>query len=181
MKTADEYLRECIEYDPVDGVFWRKYARNVPGRGRRRYIGTPGPHGYLFFRFRGKSYACHRVAIFLQTGEWPEVVDHANQNRKDNRYSNLRACTRCENAWNRGATRFNRAGFKGVSWSKAAKRWTASIMANGKGKYLGLFDTPEEAARAYNEAAVLLHGRFSKLNYAPCTFPELVGSHRQGE
>ena len=41
---------------------------------------------------------------------------------------------------------------KGYSWSKSCNKWRAEIFIDGKNKYLGLFNTEEEARKAYLEA-----------------------------
>lgn len=68
------------------------------------------------------------------------TVDHIDRDPTNNRRSNLRYATRQQQLQNRG--------FKGVSQIKSGK-WQARIMVNGVRKYLGLFDSKEEAERAY--------------------------------
>ena len=54
--------------------------------------------------------------------------------------------------------------YRGVSYTK--KRYIqAQIKANGRLMYLGIFKTPELAARAYDEAAKKYHGDRAKLNF----------------
>ena len=43
----------------------------------------------------------------------------------------------------------NTSGYRGVVYSKAAKKWSSIIKINYKSIYLGLFDTAVEAAKAY--------------------------------
>lgn len=58
--------------------------------------------------------------------------------------------------------------YKGVSWSKFAKKWSASIKINYAKKHLGYFAIEEEAAKAYNEAAIEFFGKeYSELNVLP--------------
>lgn len=77
------------------------------------------------------------------------VVDHINQNKLDNRKSNLRDATKSVNALNSGMWSHNKSGYKGVCWSKQAKKWRATININKQQIHLGFFTTPEEAHKAY--------------------------------
>jgi hypothetical protein len=97
----------------------------------------------------------------LLTG-WDET-DHKNGNGLDNQRKNLRSATRPQNLWNKGRRSDNTTGFKGVT--KEAHGWRAVIKANGKRRHLGYFTSPELAARAYDAAAVEMHGEFARLNF----------------
>jgi hypothetical protein len=66
-----------------------------------------------------------------------------------------------ENKLNVRRHRDNKSGFKGVSLHRPTGKWIAFIMARGKHKYLGLFQTPEAAHARYCEAADELHGEFA--------------------
>jgi len=103
-----------------------------------------------------------RLHTFL-TG-WP-LVDHRNGNGLDNRRANLREATHAQNAQNRRMRSDNRSGFRGVSWVRRDKKWRAAITANGELSHLGDYVDPEAAARAYDTAAIELHGEFARLNF----------------
>lgn len=108
----------------------------------------------------GGGYYMHRVILGLTSPN--QISDHINGNKIDNRRANLRVCTRTENNRNRrGVIRKN--GYKGVYLQTNTGRWAAE--ANHK--YLGAFATAEEAALAYNRAALELHGEFARLNVVP--------------
>lgn len=67
---------------------------------------------------------------------------------------------------NRGIQRHNKTGFKGVSTNhKYTNKFRASIYRGGKRIHLGYFGKPEDAARAYDEAAIKYHGKFARLNF----------------
>ncbi|MFA5445042.1 MAG: AP2 domain-containing protein [Bacteroidales bacterium] len=91
-------------------------------------------------------------------------VDHKDGNGCNCQKENMRNCAHGQNQMNRGPQRTNTSGYKGVSWSKAGGKWVTYIQVNGKSKNLGYHDFIEDAARAYNEAAIKFHGKFAYLN-----------------
>lgn len=92
------------------------------------------------------------------------VVDHADHDALNNRRANLRVCSQQENSRNRGLTK--RTGTKGI-FQRSNGRWCAQIKlgAGERQKWLGTFATAEEAARAYDAAALLHFGEFAFLNF----------------
>lgn len=93
-----------------------------------------------------------------------ETVDHINRDGLDNRRSNLRLATKSQNAQNTPEYSRNTSGYKGVSWAKDKKMWVAQIRAQKKTYRLGYFIDIDDAARAYNEAALKYHGEFAYQN-----------------
>lgn len=95
--------------------------------------------------------------------------DHINGNRFDNRRSNLRVCLPIEN-WKNVSKFSHRLGkplsskYKGVDFRKDCKLYRAGIASDGVRYHIGYYKTPEEAAKAYNQAAIRLHGEFARLN-----------------
>lgn len=95
------------------------------------------------------------------------VVDHINGNGLDNRLSNLRVCTTHQNSFNQATRRS--FGYHGVfPWRRKFK---AQIAHLGVAHYLGLFETREEAARAWDVKAIELRGEFAQLNFPPVGKP----------
>jgi hypothetical protein len=105
-----------------------------------------------------RSILMHRAIMLPGPGF---VVDHINGDGLDNRRSNLRVCTFAENMANQSRHRDSVSRFKGVCWCKRDSRWKALIC----GQHLGRFDTEEEAARAYDRAALERFGEFARLNF----------------
>lgn len=157
-----QMVMQLFSYDPETGKFWR-IARQTRSR---EIVALDAPEevmgkssGYVRLSLFGKSLYAHRLAWLITHGRWPvEMIDHINGNRSDNRIANLRECTDAENRQNwRRPKANNPHGLMGVGWHKAAGKFTSQIQVNRKIKHLGLFETAEEAHRAYLAAKRTLH------------------------
>src|SRR3546814_3914096 len=103
-------------------------------------------------RYWGTDVCSSDLAWFLRTGKRPpREVDHRNGARVDNRWCNLRKATKAQNQANVRRRRDNTSGVKGVTLSKARKKWVAQIQAGGKRMSLGGFPTIDAAANAYQD------------------------------
>lgn len=112
----------------------------------------------------------HRVILDAPLGL---TVDHINHNGLDNRRSNLRLATLSQQNMNRPLQSNNKVGFKGVRRStrpNLKRPYEAYIVSNRKQRHLGMFVTAEEAALAYDRAAVELFGEFACLNHPEKAF-----------
>lgn len=154
-----ERANELFCYDPISGkVFWKKTTAN------RVKVGDEAGSlckstGYLNVKVNNKLYTLHRIAILLSMGKYEKgtQVDHINHDRSDNRLENLRVVSSAENMRNKSKLNTNKTGITGVRLiytPKGTKRYTANIMYNYKGIYLGTYDTLEEAAAARAEAEI---------------------------
>jgi hypothetical protein len=106
---------------------------------------------------RGSKMRMHRLLCPAPKGM---LVDHRNGNGLHNFKANLRVATYQNNNHNRGKSKTNKSGYKGVSFRKQNGKWRASIAINGKVKDLGYFSDPKEAHEAYLEASRKYHGEF---------------------
>lgn len=94
-----------------------------------------------------------------------EAIDHINGDGLDNRRSNLRVCSLTENNRNTRKRENTRSQYKGVVFdNSASNKWKARVYKDGKQIVLGRFSTEEEAAVAYNKAAVIHYGEFANIN-----------------
>lgn len=120
--------------------------------------------GYWHIGVDGTDYAAHRLAFLYMVGvlAWVDVY-HADGNKANNRWGNLRLAGKSLNGANAKRRRDNTGGFKGVTreWSGSQPRWRASIMVRGRNITLGFFKTPEDGHEAYVAAAVQHFGEFA--------------------
>lgn len=103
----------------------------------------------------------HREILNVKSSE---IVDHVNGNKFDNRKENLRVVTPSQNAVNAGRRKNNSSGYKGVFYESRRDKWRAEIKVNYRSVFLGYFDNKEDAAKAYNKAALKHHGEYAKFN-----------------
>lgn len=105
--------------------------------------------------------------MLVKKPEGEFVVDHIDRNGLNNQRDNLRLCTKAQNCYNR--TPSGKSKYLGVSPVERATGtvWRAFIAVNKVNKYLGIFKTEDEAAAAYNAAAIEFHGEFAYLNTIP--------------
>lgn len=105
----------------------------------------------------------HKV-VASRAGIVGKQIDHKNTDRLDNQRNNLRPCNQSQNNANSRLRSDNTSGYKGVSWHKDARKWHAYITFNKQREYFGFFTSKEEAAAAYNQAAMKYYGEFARLN-----------------
>lgn len=110
--------------------------------------------------------AVHRVIFLMHHGYLPEVIDHINRIRDDNRIENLRdAVTEGNNQGNQSHQVGRGSKYKGVCWDEARGKWSAYAKKDGKRFNLGRFSSEQQAALAYNAKAAELFGEFANLNH----------------
>ena len=118
----------------------------------------------------GKSKNLFMHQLIMECPKGMEI-DHANRNKLDNRRSNLRVATRQQNSRNMPATHKSKTSiYKGVSWYSRDQRWIAQISTGEKCLKLGRYESEEDAAKAYDQAAYKEFGEFAYLNF-PNTDP----------
>lgn len=150
-------IKDVLNYNPNTGEFtWKvKHWCRYPGD----KAGNFSEGKYVKITVLGKRYYAHRLAWVFMTGRWPKAcIDHINGKKSDNRFANLREATKAENGANMSSRTTGK--YKGVRFKKG--RYDAYIGNGGKYRYLGRYDTPEEASAAYEKAAVQTWGEFAR-------------------
>lgn len=141
-------LIDDADWPLVSGMRWRAMRRI------RKY----GEACYARSLLGGRTVLLHQLIA-------GKGSDHKNGNGLDNRRCNLRPATTSQQGANRIAMP-SRSGFKGVSFSiERRKHWVSRIAVHGKRIVIGNYDTPEEAAHAYDDAARNHFGDFACVNF----------------
>jgi hypothetical protein len=107
-------------------------------------------NGYRRITINRKLYLEHRVIFFLHSGYWPKIIDHIDQDKRNNRIENLREATHSLNIHNQRG--WASSGLRGA-YKRRNGKFLAGITKNGKQHWLGTFASAEEAHRAHLEAA----------------------------
>ena len=116
--------------------------------------------GYMVINFVfdgvSRNLRLHRLFFYLHNRYLPKLVDHKDNNPKNNKVENLRDLDTSGNAMNSNKRKFYKGRpttsiYKGVSWDKPSKKWRACLMVKGKYFHLGSFDNQDDAGQAYND------------------------------
>lgn len=152
MATPDltaQRLRELLHYNPETGIFTRPASL-------RRAAGSVKKDGYRQISVGGKKHYAHRLAWLYMHDEWPDVIDHINGTRDDNRAANLRNVSHSGNNQN-VPKYFNGSEGRPMGVTRHQGKWMAQIQHKRQHIYIGVFDSASEASRAYLERKRLLH------------------------
>lgn len=123
--------------------------------------------GYAVARSVASYLYLHRVIM-----PGGEVADHVDGDKMHCRKVNLRRCTQIDNSRNSRKPKNNTTGFKGVVRTRSG-RFSAHIMVDRRGIYLGTYDDAESAAVAYDHAAVQHFGEFARPNRVEAFMPQV--------
>jgi len=138
--------------------------KDVYDRDLKNYTWHAHWRGNAFYAAR-KEYG-NTISMHRQILQVPDGLDgdHIDMNTLNNRKTNLRVSTRSQNVANSNKRSNNTSGFKGVKWNATSRAWGAHLGLNNARLFLGYFNTPAEAAQAYNSAAKEHFGEFARLN-----------------
>ncbi len=159
------FLESVFAYNQDTGTVTFKPRAALPKQWWNKRAGKVNGDGYLQTAILidgvERRFLVHRIVWKLLYGVDPDIMDHINGNRIDNRIVNLRSCSDAENARNKRG-KLGRILPKGVYPYNGSKRFYAMIMKAGRKINLGSFDSQSDAQSAYDIAAKELHGEFAR-------------------
>jgi len=139
LKTQ-KILNQCIKINSINGIKSRT------------------PYKRVYFRHNGKvSYLrLNRLVFYYVYGYLPKIIDHIDRNSLNNKIENLRELTNGQNIRNADKHRtanhkIPSSKYKGVSWNKKLKKWSAFFRIDGRKEHLGYFLNEDDAGQAVND------------------------------
>lgn len=161
-KITQNILKTQLNYDPLTGIFTRLVSNNFKCK-VGEVAGSLTNKGYISIWICGKSYMAHRLAWLYIHGYMPsDCIDHINGVTNDNRLINLREASFLQNARHTKVRKDNTTGFKGVSFHKKIKKFSATISVQGDKIHLGYFNQAEDAYSVYVSASKYYFAEFHK-------------------
>jgi hypothetical protein len=155
---TQERVLELFDYQEGN-LYWKKKANSWK---EKLEVGSINGQGKKTVWIDKKNYLVHRVIFLWHKGYLPNEIDHIDCDKLNNSIDNLREVTHTENCPNKKIYKNNTTGSKGVYKPSDSPRWMATIQANKKTHYLGMFDTAELAKEFRDLVAMELHGEFAR-------------------
>lgn len=158
---TQELANELFEYR--DGVLYWKNPPKTGGMHVGDKAGGLNGKGRQYVKVQGKKYATHRIIFLMHHGYLPNIVDHKDNNKTNNKIENLREATLSENAQNAKLRKTSVTGVKGVGlYNGRPNRFLARIYVNKREMVIGVFDNICDAKMAIEKARSELHGEFAR-------------------
>lgn len=167
-------LLKLLRYEPDTGkLFWCERTPDmftsglgISAEGNCRKWNGRYANQEAFTADSGKGYLCgfikgygalraHRVIWCMVHGDWPEQIDHQDQDKRNNRLNNLCQTNHEQNGRNARLGKRNRSGRIGVHWISSIGRWRARIRHGGRYIELGSFTNFAAACQVRAEAELL--------------------------
>lgn len=163
-KLTQEEVNRLLEYR--DGVLYWKVDRGYKvkkGDIAGSIVTISKSRKVYFVTVNSYCYSAGRLVFLMFHGYLPENVSFVDGDGTNVEIENLRAVTRSQLTTFAKITKSNYSGYKGAFLDKRTGKYFAQIMKNKKYYYLGTFNTPKEAHKAYCKAAKKLHGEFARV------------------
>lgn len=151
---------EQDDYERVAKNKWFAY------RSRNRTVWYANRTEYPKCGGRKRTIGMHREIMGFPVGL---TVDHRNGNGLNNCRGNLRVANNQQNCRGHKTRIGGTSRFRGVSWFSRDSCWTVRMRVTvgdrTANKNLGYFASEEDAARAYDRAALARDGEFAHTNF----------------
>ena len=133
VEVIKEIPKDVGEYFTVrpSGCLIRNFTEKVTG--------CVDSMGYVVVRHKGSVYKAHRIVFYITYGWCPDLIDHIDGNKQNNRPSNLRAATSYLNSAHQKTPSNSTTKCKGVGWHVRNNKWVARLSINGVRHNLGNF------------------------------------------
>lgn len=142
----EPFLFDIEDYGKIKNVSWHSDGK-----------------GYICGFLNKKQVFLHRVIMGALNDN--RLIDHINHCGYDNRKKNLRLCNVTQNNQNRKVKSNTVSGKTGVYYDKLRNKWRAHINANGKYKFIGRYDTLQDAITARIKAEKQYYGEYAPLEF----------------
>lgn len=149
MITTTEDVKALFTYNGGT-LTWRADVKSRKVRGKP--ITSKTKAGYTHVYYKGKRYLAHNLIYLLHHSYSPEHVYHINDDRSDNRISNLGASTLEQGKHFARLPERNTSGVRGVYWDDSVYMWTVYLKLDGKRKFIGRYIEFEQAVTSAAEA-----------------------------
>jgi hypothetical protein len=156
-----QYLRSILTYEPDTGNLICKVQRGPLHVGD--IAGSIHPNGYHQIGIGRQVFRSHLIIWKMVTGlDTDNPIDHADTDKSNNRWNNLREATVSQNRANTRTPRNNRSGVKGVYWCEKNQRWIATFRKDFKIYHVGSFKSLDEARIAFRKKYSEIHGEYAR-------------------
>lgn len=133
---------------------------------------NPRAHNWKYYGGRGITVCPEWMESFEAFFSWVLTSGYSEGMTLDRReangpYSpeNCRWATQTQQCRNYRKRKNCSSQYKGVAWNTRDEKWQANIRIDGRLKFLGYFHSEEDAAKAYDDAAVIGFGEFARVNF----------------
>ena len=158
-----EYIHSRFEYNPELG---RLISKISSGTHKYRHIkgelvkGAATGDGYREIFFRNHRLREHRLIYLMCHGFLPEMLDHIDGNKLNNKIENLRSCSGSQNQFNKKIPKNNTTGFKGILFNKKENRYFGRVRVSGKQYNTKRTKSLTEAVLLLRNLRENLHGEY---------------------
>jgi hypothetical protein len=156
LKLIPQELLDKLEYRDGE-LYWLESRGKVKSGGLAGYI---TPHGRKAVFFNKVLYYSHRIIYTMTHGCCPDILDHINGDRLDNRVENLRPATTTQNHQNRRAHTKNNTGHKNIYFRR--DKYEVAFNVNGKRMNFGTYFDIDYAIFVATAMRHKYHGKFAR-------------------